>query len=265
MALSARLWPSERASGVEGVLNVIKDQCNKELKRGENELTFFSDHVRTVQRARLSEAKLLAERERVDVVGHVEPAGGERLHVVHVDVADGEALAGRDVEASPDAVDLHVAVNLAALVESLRFKAELAYGHLSFALFKLLQRRIPLFFPVRIDHVLASVAAAESKQKLATVCTADSSGGRNVQSKPLLHLLGTVLLGTVTGTAWVGRCAAVDHRRLCCIFTRLGSLNVLLLWGLNRIALQIQPSFENVVVNVQMLLPCGVLSVQRNI
>lgn len=195
MELSAHLWPSERASGVEGVLNVIKDQCNKELKRGENELTFFSDHVRTVQRARLSEAKLLAERQRVDVVGHVEPTGGERLHVVHVDVADGEALAGRDVEASPDAVDLHVAVNLAALVESLRFKAEFAYGHLSFALLKLLQRRIPLFFPVRIDHVLASVAATESKQKLATVCTAASSGGQECTIKAIVALTGNCSSG----------------------------------------------------------------------
>ena len=52
-----------------------------------------------------------------DSVREVEIGGGEGLDVVDVDVVDGEALPGAEVEAATYSVHLEVAVDLAALLQ----------------------------------------------------------------------------------------------------------------------------------------------------
>lgn len=80
---------------------------------------------------------------------------------MHVDVVDGEALAGRNVKPALDPVHLHRAVDVAALAERFPFHAAAVAV---FALLKVLHVRVPLALAVRIDNFLAGVAASTEWQ-----------------------------------------------------------------------------------------------------
>jgi len=75
---------------------------------------------------------------------------------VNVELADGEALAGRKVEAAGHAVDLQVALDAAALLEGVLIAALV----LALALLDFVHCHIPLAQPVGVQHFLARVAAA---------------------------------------------------------------------------------------------------------
>jgi len=75
---------------------------------------------------------------------------------VDVKLANGEALAGREVEASGHAVHLQVALDAAALLEGVLIAALV----LALALLDFVHCHIPLAQPVGVQHFLARVAAA---------------------------------------------------------------------------------------------------------
>lgn len=85
--------------------------CNKRC----NPLTFRVKHSHVVQ-VGLGVVHALPEGEMVDDVRRVEAGRGVGLHVVYVDVIDGEALAGSNVEATAHPIHFHVSIHLTTLL-----------------------------------------------------------------------------------------------------------------------------------------------------
>ena len=111
----------------------------------EHHRAFVSDSDDPIERIALP-VNLRAEGEVANAVGHVEVAGRERLHVVDVNVIDGERLSGRDVKGPTNSIDLQRAVDLAAFAQGSLFGVGESSAVLT--LLDAARVKLPIFLPV---------------------------------------------------------------------------------------------------------------------